>query len=161
MGSAELLLIVDVDVAGANFEPRVSIITRDGSFGSSDGPSHIMLNNLMRNDQRVAWLVREETQLRNPTMRFASPSSAVLLIEELNTYKYIHVKPRIPFPLAGPGPDPVRPLGPVHSPTRTWTYNIGSGRPSHWPGPSDLWGRSGLDTGPRGPGPTLGQSSPN
>src|SRR5271155_4960380 len=61
--------------------------------------------------------------------------------------------------LAGPGPDPVRPQGPVHSPTRTWTYEIGSGPPSHWPGPSDLWGRSGPDTGPRGPGPTLGQSN--
>lgn len=27
-----------------------------------------------------------------------------------------------------------------------------SGPPSHWPGHSDLWGRSGPDLGPRGPG---------
>jgi hypothetical protein len=30
---------------------------------------------------------------------------------------------------------------------------------SHWPGPSNLWVRSGPDPGPRGPGPNPGQST--
>ena len=32
--------------------------------------------------------------------------------------------------------------------TWTWTYKVGSGPPSHWPRPLDLWGQSGPDPGP-------------
>jgi hypothetical protein len=56
---------------------------------------------------------------------------------------------------SGPGPNPR--FGPLT--TWTWTYKMGFSSPSHWPGHSDLWVRSGPDPGLGGPGPNRGQSS--
>ena len=69
-------------------------------------------------------------------------------------YTYSHWKIEVRS-RSGPGPT----LRSGLLTTWTWTYKIRSGPASHWPGPSDLWGRSGPDPGPRGPGPDLGQSS--
>ena len=62
------------------------------------------------------------------------------------------------WPQAGAGTSlgPTPGSGPLT--TWTWIYKSGVGPPSLWPGHSDLWGRSGPDPGPRGPGLDSGQS---